>query len=188
MSNTIGIFISNNVKGIRSSEKRLKIFEYLKNNIHYNGFAFLQETHSLTKDDKKWKDDFKDPLFFLHGSTNSCGVAIDFCGLKSIHIIDKKSDENGRILIIDAKVNDEKFLLVSISNLNKESEQIKTLDTLKNLLEDIDNISDKKIILGGDLNLVFDCNLEACGGNPVLKKKSVIKFIEIKESLNLCGI
>ena len=45
MSNAIGNFISNNVKGIRSSEKRLKIFEYLKNNIHHNSFAFLQETH-----------------------------------------------------------------------------------------------------------------------------------------------
>ena len=62
------------------------------------------------------------------------------------------------------------------------------LDTLKSLLEDIDNISAKKIIIGGDLNLVFDCNLEACGGNPVLKKKSLTKFIEIKESLNLCDI
>ena len=57
------------------------------------------------------------------------------------------------------------------------------LDTLKRLLEDIDNISAKKIIIGGDLNLEFDCNLEACGGNPVLKKKSVTNFIEIKESL-----
>ena len=64
------------------------------------------------------------------------------------------------------------------------------LNTLKKLLENIKNISDKKIILGGDLNLVFDCNLEACNGNPVLKKKSLIKskFIEIKESLNLCDI
>ena len=34
--------------------------------------------------------------------------------------------------------------------------------------------------------MVFDCNLEACGGNPVLKKKSLSNFIEIKESLNLC--
>ena len=49
MSNTIGSFISNNVKGVRSSEKRLKIFEYLKNNINHNGFVFLQETHSLTQ-------------------------------------------------------------------------------------------------------------------------------------------
>ena len=64
MSNTIGNFISDNVKGIRSSEKSLNIFKYLKNNIPHNGFVFLQETHSLTKDEKEWKDDFKDPLVF----------------------------------------------------------------------------------------------------------------------------
>ena len=129
MSNTIGNFISNNVKGIHSSEKRLKIFEYLKNNIHHNGFVFPQETHSLTQGEKKWKDNFKDPLFFSHGSTNSCCVAIGFCELKSLHKIDKKSDENGRILIINAKVNDVKFLLVNLYNSNTESEQIKTLNT-----------------------------------------------------------
>ena len=127
-------------------------------------------------------------LFFSHGSTNSCGAAIGLFRLKSLHTIDKKSDENRRILIIDAKVNDEKFFLVNIYNSNIKSEQMKILDTLKNLLEDIDNISDTKIIVGGDLNLVSDCNLEACGGNPVLKKKFLTKFIEIKESLNLCDI
>ena len=59
ISNTIDKFISNNVKGIGSSEKRWKIFEYLKNNIRHNGFVFLQETHSLTQDEKMWKDDIK---------------------------------------------------------------------------------------------------------------------------------
>ena len=101
-----------------------------------------------------------------------------------MHIIDKKSDQNGRILIIVAKVNDKKFLLVHLYNSNTEFEQIKMLETL----EDIDNISDKKIILGGDLSLLFDCNLEACGDNPVSKKKSLTKFIEIKETPNLCSI
>ena len=43
-------------------------------------------------------------------------------------------------------------------------------------------------MLGGDLNLVFDCNLEACDGNPVLRKKSPTNFMEIKESLNLYEI
>ena len=119
--------------------KRLKIFEDLKNNMHHNGSAFLLEAHSSTQDEKKWKDDFKDSLFFSHGSTNSCGVAIGFWGLKSLHIIDRKSDENGRILITDAKVNDKKFLLVNLYNPNTESDQTKTLDTLKNLLEDIDD-------------------------------------------------
>ena len=57
-------FILNNVKGIKASEKRLKLFEYLKNNINDNGFIFLQETHSLSNDELKWKDEFGGPLFF----------------------------------------------------------------------------------------------------------------------------
>ena len=39
-------FISNNVKGIQASKKRLKLFEYLKQNINFNGFILFQETHS----------------------------------------------------------------------------------------------------------------------------------------------
>ena len=56
-------FISNNVKGIKASEKRFKLYEYLKNNINDNGFIFLQETHSLSNDELKWKDEFGGPLF-----------------------------------------------------------------------------------------------------------------------------
>ena len=36
-------FISNNVKGIKASEKRLELFEYLRNN-NNNSSVFLQET------------------------------------------------------------------------------------------------------------------------------------------------
>ena len=32
-------FISNNVKGLQSLEKRVKVFEYLKNCISNNGFV-----------------------------------------------------------------------------------------------------------------------------------------------------
>ena len=46
-------FISNNVKGIKASEKRLKVFKYLKNKINDNGFIFLQETHLLSNDELK---------------------------------------------------------------------------------------------------------------------------------------
>ena len=58
-------FISNNVKGIKASEKRLKLFEYLKNNINNNGFIFLQETHLLSNDELKWKDEFGGTSFFF---------------------------------------------------------------------------------------------------------------------------
>ena len=82
--------------------------------------------------------------FFSHGSTNPCLVAMVFCESKPLHVIGKKSDEKGQTLIIDAKVNDKKLLLVNLYNSNTESEQIKTLVTLKSLLENIDKISDKK--------------------------------------------
>ena len=52
LSNSIR-FISNNVKGIRSFEKRIKFFEYLKEAITSYGFIFLQETHSTIHDEKK---------------------------------------------------------------------------------------------------------------------------------------
>ena len=76
MSVTLHI-ISNNVKGLR----RIKIFEYLKNNLGSNEFLILQETHSSLADEKKWTDELKGPIFFSHGKMNSCGVAIGYIGL-----------------------------------------------------------------------------------------------------------
>ena len=39
-------FLSNNVKGLQSTKKQLKLFNFLKNKIGPKGILFLQETHS----------------------------------------------------------------------------------------------------------------------------------------------
>ena len=49
------------------------------------------------------------------------------------------------------KVSDNDFLLINLYNVNKESEQLNTLSTLCNLLDDITYLHCKNIILGGDL-------------------------------------
>ena len=147
----------------------------------------FQETYSSLNDEKQWKDEFNDPLFFSHSKTNSCGVATGFCGKNSFDLIDQKSDENERILITKAKINEDNFIIINIYNSNTESEQLKTFSILQNMLDDIE-ISNKQIVFGGDFNLIFDCKLETNGGSPVLKKKSIAKLIEINESLNLCDI
>ena len=46
----------------------------------------------------------------------------------------------------------------------------------------------KNIVFGGDFNLIFDQKFDASGGNPILKKRSIAKLIEIKETLFLCNI
>ena len=68
MTKTMDInFISDNIKGIQISLKIFKIFSYLKENISHNGVLFLQEIHTSSKDEIKWKDEFKGELFFSHG-------------------------------------------------------------------------------------------------------------------------
>ena len=37
-------------------------------------------------------------------------------------------------------------------------------------------------------NLSFDSKLDAQGGSPTIKKKSLAKIIELKESYDLCDI
>ena len=38
-------FLTNNVKGLQASKKRIKLIEYFKSKLNHNGFLFLQETH-----------------------------------------------------------------------------------------------------------------------------------------------
>ena len=70
--------ITNNSKWIHNKKKRLSIIEYFKDKIGKNGILFLQETHSTTNDEGKWKGEFSGPVFHSHGTSNSCGVLITF--------------------------------------------------------------------------------------------------------------
>ena len=42
--------------------------------------------------------------------------------------------------------------------------------------------------MAGDFNLLFDSKLNAQRGNHPMKKKSLAKLIELKESYDLCSI
>ena len=121
---------------------------------------------------KKWNDEFKGKLFFSQCQSNSCGVAIGFIVNTSFEVSNRKQDESGRILILDVKVSDNDFLLINLCNANNESEQLNTLSTLCNLLDDITDFHCKNIILGGDFNIFFNLTYEAHGGNPKIKKQT----------------
>ena len=63
-----------NVKGIQSIKKRLKLIEYFKSKITTHGILFLEETHSSSNDEQKWRVNFGSNTFISHGKRNSCGV------------------------------------------------------------------------------------------------------------------
>ena len=73
-------FITNNFKGIQSFKKRLKLIQYFRDKIGSTGVLFLQETHTNSKVEQKWKDDFKDHVLLFHIKTNSFGILTAYFG------------------------------------------------------------------------------------------------------------
>ena len=66
-------FLSSNVKGLQSTKKQLKLFNFLKNKIGPKCILFLQETHSSVETEKKWIYDFKDKIYYSYGKTIHVG-------------------------------------------------------------------------------------------------------------------
>ena len=95
---------------------------------------FHQETHSTVFDEKRWQDELKGKLFFSHGHSNFCGVAIGFLGNMNFNVLNKIQDNDGRILILDVQVDDAVFLLINLYKTNEECEQLNVLTTLYNFL------------------------------------------------------
>ena len=58
-------FLSNNFKGIQSSKKRLKQFEYFKIKLKPSGLLFLQETHSTIDCEKSGRTNLEVICTFL---------------------------------------------------------------------------------------------------------------------------
>ena len=52
-------FLCNNLKGLQTLKKCLKLFKYFKNKTFANSILFLQETHYTKQNEIKSKDKFK---------------------------------------------------------------------------------------------------------------------------------
>ena len=100
----------------------------------------------------------------------------------------KETDKEGRVLILDVSINDSEYILINLFNANTEKEQIDVLNNMSVLLEKFDKIKKTQLIMTGDFNLFFDSKLDAQGGNPTIKKKTLAKLIELKENYDLRDI
>ena len=181
-------FLTNNVKWLQSSKKWIKLIEYFRSKLNHNGFLFLQETHSTTKNENTWVNDFNGLVFFSHGTSNSYSVLIAYLGKTSFVLNKLKTDKAGRILVLDVTLDGDHYILINLYNANTETEQCKTLNELQSLLNFFDINQNKRIIFAGYSDIFFSAKLEARGGKPILKRKSILKLVHIKESLDICDI
>ena len=83
--------------------KRRKIFNYAKKHISRKWVIFLQETHSVQKDEQVWTNQFgcgTGSVFFSHGKSDARGVLIAFQEGIKYKVIEKYIDTEGRILCL----------------------------------------------------------------------------------------
>ena len=61
-------FISNNLKGLKLTKKRIKLFEYFISKLAPSGVLFAQETHPAKEIEQKSKDELNGKYFFCMGN------------------------------------------------------------------------------------------------------------------------
>ena len=127
-------FLTNNIKGLQFSKKRVKMFEYFKNKIGHRGTLFLEKTHSSNDTQRRCNDELKAQLYFSHAKTNSCCVLIAF--YRNVNVVFKNqfNDDSGKILILEVTIDDIEYLLVSVYKAKTDQEQLKTLQNLSVML------------------------------------------------------
>ena len=102
-----------NVDGLRTNEKRNKIFQYLQNSQY--DVILLQETHVQIEDINKWKQEWSYFSIWHPGDSNqTCGVGILINGRKNVTVIDYKKDLSGRILNIKIQYKRQKIQIISL--------------------------------------------------------------------------
>ena len=98
----------------------------------------------MTDTEKHLNDEFKGQLYFSHSKTKSYGAPIAFYG--NVNVVDKNqfNDDNGRVLSLEVTIDDTEMvsqvddLPVNVYDANIEQEQLKTLQNLFVMLENLD--------------------------------------------------
>ena len=150
-------------------------------------YCFYKRLIQTVKWNKNGRKTFVVKFSFLT-EKSSRDVLIVYFGTEEFTIKKQPTDQSGRILILDVSINDSEYILINLYNADTEKEQIEVLSDLFALLKTFDINPRKQLIMAGDFNLFFNSNLDAAGENSTLKRKSLAKFIELKEAYDLCDI
>ena len=72
--------------------------------------------------------------------------------------------------------------------LTRKKNKVSVLNELSSILSNFENTLNHNVIFAGDFNIFFDASLDAKGGTPTLKSRSINNLIELNETLDLCHI
>ena len=133
---------------MRDEYKRLDIFE--KSQKKGINILCLQETHTVTGDQKLLKTEWNATHIISGTETNSGGTLIIIENNFEFKLHSQYKSEDGRYIIIDIEIPEvARFILVNLYAPNKDSPNF-----FEKLFENIETMNNKNNIMIGDWNLV----------------------------------
>ena len=186
-SDKIGMnILSLNVRGINDFKKRRSVFYWIRR--QNADIAFLQETYSSRENENMWRNEWGGRVIYSHGTKHSRGLAIFIKNKTDCEIIEKITEQSGRILMVKTKLFDDTTAwLVNVYAPNDDNSRTHLFRTLEHLL--LKNVKDnEEMIIGGDFNVVLNEELDKKGGKMGQKSESRKILKQLIESLDLVDI
>jgi exonuclease III len=167
--------VTYNVRGCKDFKKLKRLNHFFQTAAYKNSCVInLQETHLNENELQKLRYQWKYGLVQAPASNNSGGVAILYNKSYFDEIISEKSKYSGRLCSLTAKKNDEIFHFVNIYAPNDNKQMLLFLENLEEDLWDSFNEHPQQIlVISGDLNLVFDPNLDSINRNQSISEAKV---------------
>ena len=150
MSTTLGL-VSFNVRGIRDTVKRRAIFRHL--HVKYpRHLAILQETHSSSDIENRWKAEWGGKILFAHGETNARGVCVLIPKGFRGDVILLQSELGGRLVIVRLEFSNVALNMLGIyaPTQRSDTQQVQFYKELNDCLSKLDDLP---ILICGDLYL-----------------------------------
>jgi exonuclease III len=152
--------VSLNVDGMRDPKRRSLMFDYL-NRYEYD-IALLQDTRILNnRECMQWNAECRCRGFWSVGTVHSRGVGILIRDPAKFECISFDVDFDGRVCFCDLTFNGTPLRVVNIYAPTVGTDRLNFLSQLDKYL-----LTRRKVIMGGDFNLVLDIAMDRFGGNP----------------------
>ena len=103
-------------------------------------------------------------------------------------IVEKHIDSDGRYAVLNALIDNNPIILANFYTPCEEPDQLKILDELNRIFDQLQVEEDTQFIWGDDFNVVFDIVLDADGGSRKRKLKSFSKLLSVMSENDLRDI
>lgn len=177
-----------NCNGLRSQfsngvPKRRKLFTWLKQ-LKFD-VIFMQETHSLATDEKKWLAEWGGVGFFAHGDNFSRGVGILIRPNTGVKIDNVHADGDGRFITLELQFNGRTITVGNYYGPNSDNPR-----SIEEFCCKISDYENPTILLGGDFNFSLniakdrESNAKRIVNNDKCKE-TLIRFMEEKDLIDV---